>query len=58
MRKPKNPLKTKMHEFGPKKLRAKRANDLFKMLVALPAPLGAPRGPPGGGLLTPGLLLA
>jgi len=34
-----------------------RASDLFKMLVALPAPVGAPRGPPGGGLLTPGLLL-
>jgi hypothetical protein len=50
-------LKTKTHLFGPKKLRAKRANDLFKMLVTLPALLGAPRGVPGGGLLTPGLLL-
>jgi hypothetical protein len=38
-------------------LRAKRANDLFKMLVILPAPLGGPRGLPGGGFLTPGLLL-
>jgi hypothetical protein len=36
-----------MHEFGPKNLRAKRANDLFKMMVALPALVGAPRGPPG-----------
>jgi hypothetical protein len=53
----KNPLKTNMNLFGPKMLRAKRANDLFKMLATLPAPLGAPRGPPGGGLLTPGLLL-
>jgi hypothetical protein len=52
-----NPWKTNTHEFGPNKLRTKRANDLFKMLVALPAILGAPRGPPGGGLLTPGLLL-
>ena len=34
-----------MHEFGPTNFRAKRANDLFKMLVPLPA---APRGPPGG----------
>jgi hypothetical protein len=42
-----------MHELGPKKLRAKRTNDLCKMLVTLPALLGAPRGPPGG----PGLLL-
>jgi hypothetical protein len=37
-----------MHKFGPTKLRAKRANDLFKMLVSLASLLGAPRGPPGG----------
>ena len=57
MRKPPNPLKTNMHLFGSKKLRAKRANDFCKILVALPALLGAPRGPPGGGLLPPVLLL-
>jgi hypothetical protein len=44
---PNNPLKTNMHGFGPKNLRAKRASNLFKMLVGLPALLGAPRGPPG-----------
>jgi hypothetical protein len=33
----------------PKNLRAKRTNDLFKMLVTLPALLGATRGSPGGG---------
>jgi hypothetical protein len=56
-RKHQNPLTSRTHEFGPKKLRAKRANDLCKMLVKLPAHFGAPRGPPGGGLLTSGLLL-
>ena len=50
----KNPLNTQSDR---KKWHAKRANDLCKMLVMLPALLGAPRGPPGGGLLTPGLLL-
>jgi hypothetical protein len=52
-----NHMKAYMHEFGPKNWRAKRANDLFKMLVTLRAPLGTPRGPPGGGLVTPGLVI-
>jgi hypothetical protein len=57
MRKLQKSLRKQYALIRTEKLRAKRANDLFKVLVRPPVFLWAPRGPPGGGLLTPGLLL-